>query len=89
MLHVKHYSKYTKEDWAELSGLDWCFLLEFQPQFSIHCDWAKLSGWDSAYLLKEQPQFSIYCDWEKFDEDDWCYLLGDQFYFNPIKECFT
>ena len=50
-----------KIKWKKLNGNDWSTLLQYQPQFSVHCDdWDKLSDYDWSYLLQSQPQLAIY-----------------------------
>jgi hypothetical protein len=93
MFHVKQYKDYTAEDWTKLTGWGWYWLLEEQPQFSIHCDWNKLDEDDWYCLLRAQPKFSIHCNWEalngKLSVYDWRCLLIDQPHLKPIAEYFT
>jgi hypothetical protein len=86
---VNQYKNYTKEDWVELDGIDWAWLLREQPQFSIHCDWEKLDWLDWCWLLKAQPRFSIHCNLEKISGLNLRWLLITQPHLRPIGECFT
>ena len=58
-----------------LSGWQWCQLLDTRPQFADRCNWEKLDGFDWGYLLRFHPQFADYCSWEKLDGQSLAWVL--------------
>ena len=57
----------TSGNWSHLSGMDWSYLLQYQPRFADKCDWSKLDGYEWTQLLRRQPQFADKCDWSMLD----------------------
>ena len=62
-------------NWEHLGGMDWSYLLQYQPRFADKCDWLKLDGYAWTELLIRQPQFADKCDWSKLDGAEWARLL--------------
>ena len=67
--------KNTSGNWSHLSGMDWSYLLQYQPRFADKCDWSKLDGYEWTQLLRRQPQFADKCDWDKLNGGEWARLL--------------
>ena len=67
--------KNTSDNWSHLSGMDWSYLLQYQPRFADKCDWSKLGGYEWTQLLLRQPQFADKCDWSKLNGGEWARLL--------------
>ena len=67
--------KNTSDNWSHLSGMDWSYLLQYQPRFADKCDWSKLGGYEWTQLLIARAEFADKCDWDKLDATNWYTLV--------------